>query len=67
MGYKVVEIGLEQLNLIINGELRSKEYEIFKSVLKNFNLTYSVHGFLRLNLAYDERIELVQENYEHPD
>ena len=58
MGYKVVEIGLEQLNLIINGELRSKEYEIFKSVLKNFDLTYSVHGFLRLNLAYDERIEL---------
>ena len=38
--------------------LRSKEYEIFKSVLKNFDLTYSVHGFLRLNLAYDERIEL---------
>jgi sugar phosphate isomerase/epimerase len=58
MGYKVVEIGLEQLNLIINGELRSKEFEILKSVLKNFDLTYTVHGFLRLNLAYDERIDL---------
>jgi sugar phosphate isomerase/epimerase len=58
MGYQVVEIGLEQLNLIINGELRSKEYEILKSVLKNFNLTYTVHGFLRLNLAYDERVDL---------
>ena len=58
MGFRVVEIGLEQLNLIINGDLRRKEFEILKSVLKNFDLTYSVHGFLRLNLAYDERIDL---------
>jgi len=58
MGYKVVEIGLEQQNLIINGEIRRVEFENFKSVLKNFNLTYSVHGYLRLNLAYDERGDL---------
>jgi sugar phosphate isomerase/epimerase len=58
MGYRVVEIGLEQQNLIINGELKRRELENLKSILKNFNLTYTVHGFLRLNLAYDERIEL---------
>jgi len=58
MGYKVVEIGLEQFNLIINGEIRRAEFENFKSVLKNFDLTYSVHGYIRLNLAYDDRIEL---------
>jgi sugar phosphate isomerase/epimerase len=58
MGYKVVEIGLEQFNLIINGEIRQAEYQNFKAILNNFDLTYSVHGYIRLNLAYDERIEL---------
>jgi len=58
MGYRVVEIGLEQFNLIINGEIKRPEFDNLKSLLKNFNLTYTVHGFLRLNLAYDERVEL---------
>ena len=58
MGYKVVELGLENHNLIINGEIQRPETENLKSVLKNFNLTYTVHGFLRLNLAHDDRIDL---------
>lgn len=58
MGYRVVELGLEQQNLIINGEIKSPEFNNLKAVLKNFPITYTVHGYVRLNLAYDERIEL---------
>ena len=58
MGYRVVELGVEQQNTIINGEIKFPEFNNLKSVLNNFPITYTVHGYVRLNLAYDERIEL---------
>jgi sugar phosphate isomerase/epimerase len=58
MGYRVVELGIEQQNLIINGEIKFPEFNNLKSILNNFPITYTVHGYVRLNLAYDERIEL---------
>lgn len=58
MGYRVVEFAMELQNLVINGELRRKEFENLKSVLNNFDIQYTVHGYLRLNLAYDGRTDL---------
>lgn len=58
LGYRIVEFGLENQNLIINGEIRREEFNNLKSIFQQFNLKYTIHGYLRLNLAYDKRINL---------
>jgi sugar phosphate isomerase/epimerase len=61
MGFRVVEIALEQQNFIIDGKIRRQEFENFKSILRQFDLRYTIHGYMRLNLAYDERRDLCRQ------
>jgi sugar phosphate isomerase/epimerase len=42
----------------MNGRLRRRQLNNYVSVLRNFDLRYSVHGHGRLNLAYDSNHEL---------
>ena len=58
LGFRLVEIDPSPFSLIVNGELRRPQLENFVAVLENFDLRYSVHGLMRLNLAYDTRREL---------
>ena len=58
LGFRLVEINPIPFSLIVNGELRRPQLADFLSVLKDFDLCYSVHGLDRLNLAYDTRHEL---------
>jgi sugar phosphate isomerase/epimerase len=60
LGYTLVEISPQPFAIIMNGELRRRQLENFVAVLRNFNLRYSIHGYNRLNLAYDPRHELCQ-------
>ena len=57
-GWKLLEIPIEGLNLLINGELRSRPLENVVALLRNFEMAYSVHGHMRVNLAFDERHDL---------
>jgi sugar phosphate isomerase/epimerase len=58
-GWDLVEIPVEGLNLLINGELRQRPLENVAAVLRNSKLGYTVHGHMRVNLAFDERRDLV--------
>ena len=58
-GWKLLEISAEGLNLLINGELRSGPLENVVAHLHYFKLEYSVHGHMRVNLAFDKRHDLV--------
>jgi len=58
LGFRLVEIDPSPFSLIVNGELRRPQLENLVAVLENFDLRYSVHGLMRLNLAYDTRREL---------
>ena len=58
LGFDLVEIDPTPFGLIINGELRRPQLADFLAVVRNFDLRYSVHGLMRLNLAYDTRHEL---------
>jgi sugar phosphate isomerase/epimerase len=58
LGFDMVEIDPTAFSLIINGELRSPQLADFLAVVRNFDLRYSMHGLMRLNLAYDPRHEL---------
>ena len=58
LGYGLVELDSGAFPIIVNGEIRQPQLADFASVLKNFDLRYSVHGLSRLNLAYDPRHEL---------
>ncbi|HQE93401.1 MAG TPA: sugar phosphate isomerase/epimerase [Anaerolineae bacterium] len=58
LGFDEVEIDPTAFSLIINGELRRPQLADFLAVLHNFDLRYSMHGLMRLNLAYDPRHEL---------
>jgi len=57
-GWDLIEIPFEGLNLLINGELRSGPLENMVALLRNFKLGYTVHGHMRVNLAFDERHDL---------
>ncbi|HMN29885.1 MAG TPA: sugar phosphate isomerase/epimerase [Caldilineaceae bacterium] len=60
-GFRLVEVGVTGLRLIVNGALQAREVENFVAVLRNFDLRYSIHGPNRLNLAYDARHLLCKE------
>ncbi len=58
LGYTLVEIDPSPFALVIDGSLRQAQLDAFCAVLAQFNLRYSVHAPIRLNLAYDARHEL---------
>ena len=58
LGYPLVEIDPSSFPLIIDGELRPRQLADFVAVTRNSGLRFSVHGFGRLNLAYDPRHDL---------
>src|SRR5581483_11134551 len=58
LGYTLVEIDPSPFALAIDGSLRQAQLDAFCAVLAQFNLRYSVHAPIRLNLAYDARHEL---------
>lgn len=61
LGFDLVEIDPSPFSLILNGELRRPQLADYIAVLRNFNLRYSMHGLMRLNLAYDPRHELCKQ------
>lgn len=61
LGYTMVELNPAPYALIINGEINRNALADFVAVLRNFDLRYSLHGLLRLNLAYDPRHELCKQ------
>lgn len=60
-GFRMVEIGMTGLGLIINGEVQARQLNNFVNILSNFDLRYSLHGPNRLNLAYDSRHALCKQ------
>lgn len=59
IGYRLVELDMAFLGVVIDGRLRRDQVERVAAVLRSFDLRYSVHGLERLNLAYDPRHALV--------
>lgn len=57
-GYELVELGITSLGLIFNGEVHQGALADLAAVTRNVDLRYTVHGYNRLNLAYDPRHEL---------
>lgn len=60
-GYKLVEMNPHSLAVIVNGEVQQDVLADYVSVLRSFDLRYTLHGLNRLNLAYDDRHELCQQ------
>ncbi len=60
LGFRLVEIDTTPFHLIVDGELRRPQLENFLAVLLDCDLRYTVHGLMRLNLAYDPRRDLCQ-------
>jgi sugar phosphate isomerase/epimerase len=58
LGFPLVEINPSLYPLIFDGELRQRQLADFLGVTRRSGLRFSVHGFDRLNLAYDPRHEL---------
>jgi sugar phosphate isomerase/epimerase len=58
LGFRLVEVDIAPFHLIINGEIHRPSLDNLVAVLRAFDLRYSVHGLMRLNLAYDPRHEL---------
>lgn len=58
LGFQLVEINLDALPLILDGRVLKKPLADAAAVLRNHPLRYTVHGFNRLNLAYDPRHRL---------
>ncbi|NLE43652.1 MAG: sugar phosphate isomerase/epimerase [Chloroflexi bacterium] len=58
LGYRLVEIDPTPFALIVNGEIHRPQLDNFLAVIRNFDLRYSVHGLMRLNLAFDPRYVL---------
>jgi sugar phosphate isomerase/epimerase len=51
-GYRVAEIGVSTLNLILNGRLIPEWLEQVQAVLRRYDLRYTVHAPNRTNLAF---------------
>jgi sugar phosphate isomerase/epimerase len=51
-GYRLVELSVPVMNVIINGELIPQRVAHIKAALDRFDLRYSVHAPNRTNLAY---------------
>lgn len=60
LGYTMVEINPQPFAIIMDGQIRAQQLADFVAVLRNIDLRYSIHGYNRLNLAYDPRHELCQ-------
>ncbi len=60
-GFRLVEISVTNLGLILHGEVRQREVGEFVAVLRDFDLQYTLHAPNRLNLAYDQRADLCQQ------
>ena len=58
LGFRLVEVDIAPFHLIVNGEIHRPSLDNLVAVLRAFDLRYSVHGLMRLNLAYDPRHEL---------
>ena len=58
LGFQLVELDIAPFGLIMNGALHDRRLSDLVGVLRNFDLRYTVHGLMRLNLAYDSRHEL---------
>ncbi|MEZ4837198.1 MAG: TIM barrel protein, partial [Caldilineaceae bacterium] len=58
IGYTMIEVNPQPFAIIMDGEIRPQQLANFVSVLRNFDLRYSIHGYNRLNLAYDPRHDL---------
>jgi sugar phosphate isomerase/epimerase len=61
MGFRLVEIDPNPFHLIVDGQIHRPSLANWRSVLNQFDLRYSIHGLMRLNLAYDPRHELCRE------
>ena len=60
-GFRLVEIDPAPYHLIIYGELHRPSLADWSTALRQFGLRYSIHGLLRLNLAYDPRHDLCRQ------
>lgn len=60
-GFHLVEIDPNPFHLIVAGELHHASLAEWLAVLRQFELRYSIHGLMRLNLAYDPRHALCQQ------
>jgi len=58
VGYDLIEIDSTPFRLIFDGRVREPQLREFVAVLRNFSVRYSLHGLMRLNLAYDSRHDL---------
>ncbi|MEZ4836430.1 MAG: hypothetical protein R2873_31300 [Caldilineaceae bacterium] len=54
----MIEVNPQPFAIIMDGEIRPQQLANFVSVLRNFDLRYSIHSYNRLNLAYDPRHDL---------
>jgi len=61
LGFGLVEIDITAFHLILDGEIHQPSLEKWLAVLPSFDLRYSLHGLLRLNLAYDARHALCRQ------
>lgn len=61
LGFRLVEIDLTAFHLILDGEIHQPSLEGWLAVLHRFDLRYTIHGLLRLNLAYDVRHDLCRQ------
>ncbi len=61
LGFRLIEIDITPFHLIVNGEIHQKSLNAFLGVIRNFDLRYTIHGLLRLNLAYDSRRALCEQ------
>lgn len=58
IGYTMVEVNPQPFAIIMDGQIRPQQLANFVAVLRNVDLRYSIHGYNRLNLAYDPRHDL---------
>jgi sugar phosphate isomerase/epimerase len=58
LGYELVELDVSPAAVIVDGRVRRPQVEALAAVLRAGGLRTSVHGLMRLNLAYDPRHEL---------
>lgn len=57
-GFMLVEIEPTPFGVIVDGGIRQRQLDRLAAVLAGSGLRFSVHGFGRLNLAYDPRHDL---------
>lgn len=58
LGFRLVEIDITPYHLIVHGDIHRPSLADLVAVTGSFDLRYTIHGLLRLNLAYDARHDL---------